>query len=229
MNSEHKHILLDGLWLNNPALVQVLGLCPLLAVSTGFVNSLSLGVATMFVLVLSNLTVSLCAPRIPATARLPVYVLLISSLVTCVELLIHSLSVELHNKLGIFLPLIVTNCIILGRAEAFASRNSPTKALLDGFYNGLGFAMVLVLLGSLRELMGAGKLFADMHFLTGGEPFRGFSLPNYDGFLLLILPPGGFIVLGFLIAGYNILREQQKRAVERKQTVAGSKRVRVTG
>ena len=220
-------MLLDGLWYNNPALVQVLGLCPLLAVSTGFVNGLTLGFATVFVLVVSNFTVSVFAPRIPVTVRLPVYVLLIASLVTCVELLIHSLSVELHNNLGIFLPLIVTNCIILGRAEAFAARNPPLRALLDGLYNGLGFAGVLILLGSARELLGAGTLLADMHLITGGARFDLIALSNYDGFLLLLLPPGGFIALGFLIAGYNILRMRQERVT--RQVRRGDKRVRVTG
>ena len=223
-----KGLFLEGIWYNNPALVQVLGLCPLLAVSTGFVNGLTLGLATLFVLVVSNLTVALFAPRIPPTVRLPVYVLLIASLVTCVELLIHSLSVELHSNLGIFLPLIVTNCIILGRAEAFAARNPPLHALMDGLANGLGFASVLIVLGSIRELLGAGTLFADMHLITGGIKSGAYTLLNYDGFLLLLLPPGGFIVLGFLMAGYNILRTQQEARVARPAR-PGARRVRVTG
>lgn len=226
--TNHAKLATDGLWHNNPALIQLLGLCPLLAVTTSFVNGLSLGLATLFVLTLSNVAVSLCSPFITASIRLPVYVLLISSLVTCVELSIQALSFELHHNLGIFLPLIVTNCTILGRAEGFAARNPPLAALTDGLSHGLGFAMVLVLLGGLRELLGAGQLFSNMHLLFGEETYP-LNLTGYDGFLLMLLPPGGFILMGFLIAGKNIIAEHHSGRQERKIVRSASKRVRVTG
>ena len=223
-------ILREGLWANNPALIQLLGLCPLLAVSTNFINGLALGLATIFVLVFSNLCVSLSAPFIPQSVRLPAYVLIIASLVTCVELLIQALSFGLYNNLGIFLPLIVTNCTILGRAEAFASRNNPPAAILDGLSHGTGFAFILILLGTVREIGGSGKLFADLHML-GIESFDGIGIFGYDGFLLLILPPGGFILMGLFIAMKNIINEslEERHKDKEKPVIVGAKRVRVSG
>ena len=221
-------IVVDGLWRNNPALIQLLGLCPLLAVTTSFVNGLSLGIATLFVLTLSNLAVSICAPFISSSIRLPVYVLLISSLVTCVELGIQAISFELYYGLGIFLPLIVTNCTILGRAEGFAARNHPLAALVDGISHGCGFALVLVLVGSLREILGTGMLFHNVHLLLGKGDFL-LNIDGYDGFLLMILPPGGFILMGFLIAAKNIVEDYGAQRQKNKIITAGSKRVRVTG
>ncbi|MCH9664330.1 MAG: electron transport complex subunit E [Gammaproteobacteria bacterium] len=222
----------DGLWSNNPALIQLLGLCPLLAVTTSFVNGLALGLATCFVLVASNLCVSLTAPFIPASVRLPVYVLIIASLVTSVELIIQAFYFGLYSNLGIFLPLIVTNCTILGRAEAFAAKNTPVAATLDGLAQGSGFGLVLILMGSIREILGSGKIFSDLYTL-GIHNFAGINLYGYDGFLLLILPPGGFILLGVLIALKNIINERlsqrSKRLSQEVTQVAGAKRVRVSG
>ncbi len=218
-------IVTNGLWRSNPATVQLLGLCPLLAVTTNFVNGTSLAIATLFVLTMSNLTVSLCAPFISPAVRLPVFVLLIASLVTCVELVIQAFSFELYQSLGIFLPLIVTNCTILGRAESFASRNPPLAALVDGLAHGLGFGLVLIILGSLRELIGSGEIFNNMASLINIQKV---SLIGYDGFLLVLLPPGGFILLGLLIAAKNIITERRTRAIQAQKPLAYTKRVRVS-
>lgn len=230
--SKHSKIFKDGLWRNNPALIQLLGLCPLLAVTTSFVNGLALGLATCFVLVMSNLCVSLTSPFIPASVRLPVYVLIIASLVTSVELIIQAFYFGLYSNLGIFLPLIVTNCTILGRAEAFAARNTAGVAMLDGLYQGSGFGLVLILMGSIREILGSGKIFSDLYTL-GIHNFNGINIYGFDGFLLLILPPGGFILLGVLIALKNIINQRheqrQLQLLQGMQPTAGSKRVRVSG
>ncbi len=234
INNESKHskIFKDGLWRNNPALIQLLGLCPLLAVTTSFVNGFALGLATCFVLIMSNLCVSLTAPFIPASVRLPIYVLIIASLVTSVELIIQAFYFGLYSNLGIFLPLIVTNCTILGRAEAFAAKNPPGVAILDGLYQGSGFGLILILMGSIREVLGSGKLFSDLYTL-GIQNFDGINIYGYDGFLLLILPPGGFILLGVLIAMKNIINERTEKRKQQllpeTQMAIGSKRVRVSG
>lgn len=180
----------DGLWHNNPGLVQLLGLCPLLAVTGTAVNGLGLGLATLFVLAGSNLTVSLLRGALKPEIRIPVFVLVIAALVTTVELVMNAYFHELFRTLGIFIPLIVTNCAIIARAEAFASRNAPLPALFDGLMMGTGFAAVLVVLGALREVVGHGSLF-------------GVDIPDYDGFLLAVLPPGAFIGLALLIAAHN--------------------------
>src|SRR5690606_33492273 len=178
----------EGLWRNNPALVQLLGLCPLLAVSNTAVNGLGLGLATLFVLTLSNLTVSLIRGALKPEVRIPVFVLVIASLVTAVELSMNAFFHELYTALGIFIPLIVTNCAIIARAEAFAARNAPLPSVLDGLTMGSGFASVLVVLGALRELVGQGTL------LMGAEQLFGpvaagwtLTLPGYGGFLLAVL------------------------------------------
>ena len=157
----------DGLWHNNPALVQLLGLCPMLAVTGTVVNALGLGMATTLVLVGSNLSVSLIRNFVPDTVRLPAFVMIIAALVTCVELLSQAFTYDLYLSLGIFIPLIVTNCIILGRAEAFARKNPILPSILDGLMMGLGFMSVLLILGAMREIIGRGTLFADMHLLLG--------------------------------------------------------------
>lgn len=225
---DYSKISKDGLWTNNPALIQLLGLCPLLAVTTNFINGLALGLATMFVLASSNLCVSLASPLVPQSVRLPVYVLIISSLVTCVELLIRAYSFGLYTNLGIFLPLIVTNCAILGRAEAFAARNPPLASVVDGLAHGAGFGLILVLLGSIREILGSGKIFADL-YLLGIDNFAGINVYGYDGFLLLILPPGGFILLGIFIVVKNIINQSLEEKRQQQIIVAGEKRVRVSG
>lgn len=196
----------DGLWRNNPGLVQLLGLCPLLAISTTLINGLGLGLATLFVLTLSNSVVSLARRALREEIRIPVFVLIIAALVTAVELLMNAFFHGLYNILGIFIPLIVTNCIIIGRAEAYATRQPIPLAALDGMMMGLGFTLVLMLLGALRELIGQGTLLADAHLMFGPAA-RDWTVhvfgANYHGFLLAVLPPGAFFGLGLLIALKN--------------------------
>ena len=199
-------IALDGLWNNNPALVQLLGLCPLLGVSSSVVNALGLGIATMLVVMGSNVAVSLIRHQVNDAIRLPVFVMIIASFTTCIELLMQAYTYELYRILGIFIPLIVTNCIILGRADAFASKNPVLPAAFDGLMMGLGFAVVLLLLGALRELIGQGTLFAGMELLLGpvASNWTITVIPDYKQFLFAILPPGAFVFMGFLIAVKNI-------------------------
>jgi Na+-translocating ferredoxin:NAD+ oxidoreductase subunit E len=198
-------VIKTGLWTNNAGLVQLLGLCPLLAVSTSLVNGLGLGIATTLVLVASNLTVSTIREFIRPEIRIPVFVLVIASFVTAIELVMNAWFHELFRILGIFIPLIVTNCAIIGRAEAFASRQPPPLAALDGLAMGVGFAGVLVTLGAARELIGQGTLFAGAHMMFG-EGARALELQLFEGgFLLALLPPGAFIGLGLLVAGKNLI------------------------
>ncbi len=213
MAGGYRKIWLDGLWHNNQALVALLGLCPLLAVSNTAINGLGLGLATTLVLALSNSTVSIIRNWIRPEIRVPVFVLVIASFVTAVELAMNAWFHELHRILGIFIPLIVTNCTILGRAEAFASRNALPRALADGLAIGLGFTAVLVTLGATRELIGQGTLFADAHLMLG-EGARVLTIQLGDawpGILLAVLPPGAFIGLGFLIALKNLIDRQAQR------------------
>ena len=232
-STSYSQLTLNGLWKNNPALVQLLGLCPLLAVTASTVNALGLAAATLFVLVVSNTTVSLIRSLVSDTIRLPVFVMIIAAAVTVTELLMQAYSYELYQILGIFLPLITTNCIILGRADAFARKNAPPAALYDGFIMGVGFGAVLVLLGAIRELLGTGALFADMQLLfgAGAESWR-WQVFNVDyPFLVAILPPGAFLVTGFLVALKNQIDSsiEQRAKAQVEAPVAGSKRVRVTG
>jgi len=229
----YKTLTQNGLWKNNPALVQLLGLCPLLAVSASVVNSLGLAVATLFVLTTSNLCVSLVRNVVSDTIRLPVFVMIIAAAVTAIELLMQAYTYELYQILGIFLPLITTNCVILGRADAFAAKNPVLPSVYDGFIMGLGFGLVLVALGAIRELLGTGGLFANMQLLFGEQAraWHWVISEDYPKLLLAILPPGAFIVTGFLIAGKNQWdeRARQRAARAAAPVVAGSKRVRVTG
>jgi len=227
-------IALNGLWKNNPALVQLLGLCPLLAVSGSVVNALGMGLATALVLMGTNTLVSMVRHVVPDTIRLPAFVLIIAGAVTMVELLMQAYAYGLYEVLGIFLPLITTNCVVLGRAEAFASKNPVPLAALEGLMMGLGFSAVLVVLGALRELLGNGTLFADMQLLFGpmaaGWEVRPFGEQRH--FLLAVLPPGAFLFTGLLIALKNGIDTQLKARTEAARTPqapAGSKRVRVTG
>jgi len=201
----YKTLIRDGLWTNNPGLVQLLGLCPLLAVSNTVINGLGLGLATIFVLVASNSTISLIRNRVSAEVRLPVFVMVIAGFVTAVELLTQAFMYELYLALGIFLPLITTNCAIIGRAEAFAAKNSVPRAATDGLMMGLGFALVLVILGAIREALGQGTLFAQADFLFGpaAANWTITLADDYDGFLLAALPPGAFLGLGLLVAMKN--------------------------
>lgn len=197
----------DGLWSNNQALAALLGLCPLLAVSATLINGLALGLATTGTLVVSSGFVSALRHRIAAEARLPLFVLIIAVIVTVIDLGMNAWFHELHGTLGLFIPLIVTNCAILGRAEAFASRQPMARALADGFFMGLGFTLVIVLLGGLREVVGTGRLLAGSERLFGPAA-AGWAveiLPGYSGFLLALLPPGAFIGLGLLIALKNLI------------------------
>lgn len=203
----------SGLWTDNPGLVQLLGLCPLLAVTGTFVNGLGLGLATLLVLVLSNVLVSATRRFIRPEIRIPMYVLIISSMVTCIQLIVLAWFPALGRSLGIFIALIVTNCAIVARAEIFASRNSILASMRDGLSMGAGFALLLCALGAFRELIGHGSIFARLDMLFGGEPLRGLALVD-GGFLLAILPPGAFISLALFIAGKNELdrRRQQKNS-----------------
>jgi electron transport complex protein RnfE len=229
----YKTLTHNGLWKNNPALVQLLGLCPLLAVSASVVNSLGLALATLFVLTTSNLCVSLVRNVVSDTIRLPVFVMIIAAAVTAIELLMQAYTYELYQILGIFLPLITTNCVILGRADAFAAKNPVLPALYDGFIMGVGFGAVLVVLGAIRELLGTGGLFANMQLLfgEGARDWHWVLSESYPKLLLAILPPGAFIVTGFLIAGKNQWdeRAKQREARAKAPIVVGAKRVRVTG
>jgi len=197
----------EGLWSNNVVLSQMLALCPLLAVTGTATNGLGMGLVSLAVFVVANLLVSMLRGVIPAEVRIPAFVLLIATVVTLVDLMMNAWLHELHQVLGLFIPLIVTNCAILGRAEAFAYKNKVLPSVVDGLAMGLGFTLGLVLLGACREIIGSGTLFANAHLLLG-EAFAFMELtliPNYGGFLLMILPPGAFMMLGFIVAGKRML------------------------
>lgn len=218
--SAYNTIIRDGLWTNNVAFVQLLGLCPLLAVTNTMINGLGLGLATILTLVASNTTVSLIRRWVRPEIRVPVFVLIIASVVTMIELSMNAWFHELYNILGIFIPLIVTNCSILARAESFASKNPVPQAFLDGLFMGLGFTAVLVILGAMREALGFGTLLrqAELMFGQGAQWMTVTLFEEYRGFLLAILPPGAFIGLGLLIAIKNLI--DQRRAESRKVAVA---------
>ena len=202
MSTGYRKIALSGLWDNNVVFGQLLALCPLLAVTGTATNGLGMGLVTTAVLVASGLSVSLLRHAITPEIRIPAFVLIIACIVTVADKALNAWAHDLHKVLGLFIPLIVTNCAILGRAEAFASRQTPVAASFDGLMMGLGFTLALVVLGAVREIFGSGTLFAGASLLLG--PGFGFLevtiIPDYTGFLLLILPPGGFIVLGGLLA-----------------------------
>ncbi|WP_028672671.1 electron transport complex subunit E [Saccharospirillum impatiens] len=223
----------NGLWNNNAALVQLLGLCPLLAVTGSVVNALGLGIATMVVLVGSNTAVSMIRHYVPDSVRLPAFVMIIASFTTCAELLMQAFTYELYQVLGIFIPLIVTNCTILGRADAFARKNPVLPSMLDGLMMSLGFLAVLIVLGGLRELVGQGTLFTNMDLIFGpvAANWEITLFPNYPDFLFAVLPPGAFVGLGLLIALKNRVDSgiEQRKAAKAEKPIAGSKRVRVTG
>jgi electron transport complex protein RnfE len=213
----YRKIFSDGLWHQNTGLVVLLGLCPLLAVTSTTINGLGLGLATTLTLLASNLAVSLSRNLIRPEIRIPAFVLIIASVVTVVQLLMQAFVHDLYRVLGIFIPLIVTNCAIIGRAEAFAARNRPLPALIDGLATGLGFTLTLVLLGATRELLGRGTLLsqAGLMFGSAGESLELVIVPDYGGFLPALLPPGAFIMLGLLIAGRNWLESRRRAGVER--------------
>jgi len=199
-----------GLWHENPGLVQLLGLCPLLAVTSTFVNGFGLGIATLAVLVASNGLVSATRRWIRTEIRIPIYVLIIASLVTCIELIFKAWFPSLDRSLGIFIPLIVTNCAIVARAEVFASRNPVGSSIVDGLVMGSGFALLLMAIGVFRELLGQGSLFSRLDMLFGGDPMRGLVFTD-GGWLLAILPPGAFFSLALAIAAKNTIDRRRRK------------------
>ena len=229
----YKQIVLDGLWNNNAGLVQLLGLCPLLAVTNNAVNGLGLGLATLVTLVISNGSVSFSRHWVRREIRIPFYVMVIAANVTVVDLLMNAYLHNLHNVLGIFIPLIVTNCAIIARAEAFASKNEILPSIVDGLMMGMGFLILLVLLGGMREVIGSGTLFANASVMFG-ESAEGLTMQvfdkNYPGFLLAILPPGAFLGLGLIIALKNIIDDRIKtkhtaQRLQEKQDAEAASRV----
>lgn len=226
--SIYRQIIKQGLWQNNPGLVQLLGLCPLLATSSSLTNALGLGLATMLVLAATNTVVSLVRRQVPNEIRIPVFVMIIAAVVTAIEQLMHAYTFELYQSLGIFIPLIVTNCVVIGRAEAFASKNSVLPAAFDGFMMGLGFCLVLAVLGAVREVLGQGTLFAGAELLFG-DWAKNLKITIHDSenhLLLAILPPGAFLVLGFVIAAKNAYEAKQKAKQPKAATTV--QRARVT-
>lgn len=222
MTPETRKTLANGLWHNNPALVQILGLCPLLATSTDTVNAIGLGLATIFVLTLSNTLVAATRRWLRPEIRIPVFVLLIAGAVTVVEILIQALAYPLYQSLGIYLALIVTNCVIIARAEAYAAKNPVLPAAIDGAAMGTGFALVLILLGGLREILATGTLLAGADRIFGAG--TDWTIRLYDSehhLILAALPPGAFLCYGLLIAGKNVINERYERR-RKKHTASGN-------
>lgn len=219
MNEKYARITREGLWDNNVVFAQMLALCPTLAVTGSATNGLGMGLATTAVLLLSNMIISSVRHLVSAEVRIPVYIVLIATLVTLVDMSLNAWAHELYKVLGLFIALIVVNCAILGRAEAFASKNNVFDAALDGLMMGIGFTLSLVVIGGVREIFGSGTLFANAHLLLG--PAFSFLemtiVPEYKGFLLMILPPGGFMVVGLLLAGKRVI---ESRKVSRTAVVA---------
>lgn len=226
--SEFKNLTVEGLWKNNPALVQLLGLCPLLAVTATVINGLGLGLATTLVLVGSNITVSLVRNIVRNEIRIPVFVMVIAAFVTIVQLLMNAFTYELYLTLGIFIPLIVTNCAIIGRAEAYASKNPVLPAAVDGLMMGAGFTAVLMVLGGMREVLGSGTLLAGADRLFGSvaENWTLTLFSTEQPFLLAILPPGAFLGMGLLIAVKNVI--DARLAARQQPETKTVTRIRVT-
>jgi electron transport complex protein RnfE len=219
MSSSYARIAKDGLWDNNVVFAQMLALCPLLAVTGSATNGLGMGLATTAVLLASNTLISAVRHLVSAEVRIPVYIVLIATLVTLVDMGLNAWAHELYKVLGLFIALIVVNCAILGRAESFASKSPVLHAAADGLMMGLGFTFALVVIGGVREVIGAGTLFANARLLLG-ESFAFLELtviPEYRGYLLMILPPGGFLAVGFLLAGKRML---DRRLAARAETEA---------
>ena len=216
--STYNDITWNGVWKQNTALIQLLGMCPLLAMSNSVVNGVGLGLATVFVMAVSNLTVSALRSLIPYEIRIPVFILIIAALVTIVDLVLNAFLHDLYVVLGIFIPLIVTNCIVLARVEAFAAKNPVIASAVDGAAMGLGLTWVLALLGAIRELIGTGALFAGIDMIVPAAHAIQVLSPDYPGFLVAVLPPGAFFVLGLLIAGRNWLdaRANQRTRLQRE-------------
>lgn len=212
--ADYRGIIDNGLWKQNPGVVQLLGLCPTLAVTSSVVNGFSLGLATAFVMAASNGAVAPVRRWVPNEIRNPVFILIIAALVTVIDLTMNAYMHPLHKVLGIFIPLIVTNCIVLARVEAFAAKNPTLPSMLDGFMMGLGLTLVLSLLGGMREVVGKGTLFSGLDLALGpaAKQFMITVIPDYPGFLLAILPPGAFIGLGLLVAGRNWMESRKAAA-----------------
>ncbi|MCB1435540.1 MAG: electron transport complex subunit E [Rhodobiaceae bacterium] len=214
MSNPYAQISRDGLWSNNIVFAQVLALCPTLAVTGTATNGLGMGLATTAVLVMTGLLISLLRNVITPQVRIPAFIIVIAMVVTLVEMALNAWVHELYKVLGLFIPLIVTNCAILGRAEAYASKENGARAAFDGLMMGIGFTLALVVLGAVREILGSGTLFANASLLLG-PAFKHLELviiPDYRGFLLMILPPGGFLVLGFLMAAKRIIERRRGRS-----------------
>jgi electron transport complex protein RnfE len=204
MNNIYKEITINGLWKQNTGVVQLLGLCPTLAVTTSAVNGLSLGLATALVMAAANGSVSPVRKLVPSEIRVPVFILVIATLVTVIDMSINAFAHQLHKVLGIFIPLIVVNCIVLARVESFAAKNTTVPSMLDGFMMGSGLMLVLGLLGAIRELVGKGTILSGLDLVFGPSaiPFM-WASTDYHGLLLAVLPPGAFLGLGSLIAIRN--------------------------
>lgn len=213
---QYSEIAHNGLWKQNTGVVQLLGLCPTLAVTTSVVNGVSLGLATALVMAAANGAVSPVRKFVPTEIRVPVFILVIAALVTVIDLAIHGFAEPLHKVLGIFIPLIVVNCIVLARVESFAAKNPPAPAMWDGFMMGLGLTVVLGILGGMREVLGKGTLFSglDLAFGPSFKPYVLTVISDYHGFLLAILPPGAFLGLACLIAFRNWAGNRTPKAAQ---------------
>lgn len=227
ISAETRDIIVNGLWKQNPGIIQLLGLCPLLAISNNVVNALSLGLATTLVMAVANVAVALVRNFIPHEIRIPVFVLIIAALVTVVQLAMNAWVHPLYLVLGVFIPLITTNCIVLARVEAFASKRSTYHSVLDGTMMGLGLTAVLVVLGGMREIFGKGTLLSGLDLVLGpqAQAWVVHVVPDYQGFLLAVLPPGAFIGLGLLIALRNLiesLRAERAGRLAQPPTPAGN-------
>ena len=223
MSNVYARITRESLWDNNIVFAQILGMCPTMAVTSSATNGLGMGLATTAVLLTSNMIISAIRNVVSEEVRIPVYIVIIATLVTLVDVSINAWAHDLYKVLGLYIALIVANCAVLGRAEAFAAKNPVLPSGMDGLMMGLGFTFALTTIGAVREILGAGTLFADAHLLLG-QAFSFMELkiiPDYKGFLLMILPPGGFLVLGFLIAGKRVIdRNRAQRAVVTTTPVA---------
>jgi len=222
--NNYRQIISEGFWGNNVVLAQNIALCPLLAVTSSATNGLGMGIATTAVLIASNALISLIRSFIPSEVRIPAFIVIIATTVTLVDMTMNAYLHELYKVLGLFIPLIVVNCAVLARAESFASKNPFLPSVVDGLFMGIGFTVALVALGSMREIIGSGTLFSGASLLLGQHfAFLEMTLiPNYKGMLLMILPAGGFVAMGFLIAGKRLLdnRAKQKAVALSSETVS---------